>query len=863
MATQDLASLSLPLTNQHIANGSASGKPTEPQSLLGHSKLSPMASQQIRTTNADDQKLRDRVKEALRDLHNNEIDFEKLSREGFDASILRTLYLEMGITVPLQLPLKDPNSLVDVRNVTQTQEPLPVEASREENHSKDDAATIISTSNTPNHTVGLSIEANSVQPISTSQNIPDENNIEKVILSDDHQDVKIISNPGPPRTSNVGTTTVPRKAVSGNKALERKDYIAKMLAAKSSKNIGIAKVPKVSEPVAVLAESKSPEVVDNTNVIGVVRTSVSPPVSGPSEKEIDAENKRKAQTELARKKMEALKTHSSVRRSEQPVHTQALPPLPSPPVIASESPPMYPTLNDNQPSPSSLPPTPLQLESDQKTILQSNPPPSYIPSSSFFSSLGRRPLFGIPGLFTSTLGFPPPPPPAPPSLSTQNELPVSPVVDPMKPAISQAPSTSSIPLSTETAQTSVPAVASPNESIIVNVPRAPLLSPDPAVNLKPIVSTSEQSRKRPTAADFIDSPSTRTKRRLGSSQHPDVFIELSEDEGDTDTDKMDVDGAPENTVTQKEPLNVVESAKAKAIRDLPPLSDFPSRIKPQTTSSTSTPPMVQTPGKAKEQETLKLKEEQILVMQRKIAEMEQRRKARQITSRMHSPGTSGLAQVESNVNSDQQSSSSQNGFQAGVDNKESLESTDQQLEAPQNPSTLPDGNKLRSLEAEGSTIVPDLSITNAIQRAISELSGEDSSKVNIPIQYPRTRENQPDLQSSEAPSILDGSDVASIPQAVSLVEMQHRRERRADLEVALLELDAQRVKTATKLKDLKLEIQELETEIQRGSDGRRSILEELDTLRNAEAQITTNGDHAPSSISQPKEVGDYQTSPSK
>lgn len=150
--------------------------------------------------------------------------------------------------------------------------------------------------------------------------------------------------------------------------------------------------------------------------------------------------------------------------------------------------------------------------------------------------------------------------------------------------------------------------------------------------------TPTPSRKRPVAADFDTGPPNITggpKRRFGQSRAAQALvIDVSEDESvDEDGDEgMDVEG---NGASQQptRSASAVEPRRHPLIRDMPPLPDFPGAFRPPTRKSTfaqntasSTPPIsLKNKGMTTAHMDLKRREQEIQLMQRKIAELELRK----------------------------------------------------------------------------------------------------------------------------------------------------------------------------------------------------------------------------------------------
>jgi hypothetical protein len=159
-----------------------------------------------------------------------------------------------------------------------------------------------------------------------------------------------------------------------------------------------------------------------------------------------------------------------------------------------------------------------------------------------------------------------------------------------------------------------------------------------------IVSNTVQNgtqRKRPVASDFDRPSSTASshKRPFGQNRNDQpLVIDVSDDDSDDDDySEMEVDHLHLSSGTLHQ--NSASTAKAKAIRDLPPLSDFPPRKPFPTPSSTMSTPSAPQPQKTSvsKPEDLHRKELEIQEMKRKIAEAERRKRAKQNSSGSQTP----------------------------------------------------------------------------------------------------------------------------------------------------------------------------------------------------------------------------------
>ncbi|KAJ5176655.1 uncharacterized protein N7482_002532 [Penicillium canariense] len=322
--------------------------------------------------------------------------------------------------------------------------------------------------------------------------------------------------------NNATQQSVPGTAQSNSsKPMERKELIAKMLAAKAAKaqSSGPKELSKEPQPTAV---TPSP--------------STTPSRGNAKENGVAVKEKNKAQTELARKRIEALKKQALLKSQQ-----------------------MAQQLNQasQEEQSSTLPGTPVPAVHHPLPV---RPP---VPQSSELS--------GIPGLL---------------------------MADSKPEAESHSLDSASVGI---------------------------------AVDSTPLARTNQ--RKRPRASDF-DEPGTVQKKHFHVSvpyaapTSDKLIIDISDDEslyGDDEGENMDVDSSLDQ-----------DSAFATATATLdiprPPFQKYPST----TRASTSTP---QAPSRPGDQEQMRQKNLEIQALHRKIAEMEERRKAKLAGSRTQSPRT--------------------------------------------------------------------------------------------------------------------------------------------------------------------------------------------------------------------------------
>jgi hypothetical protein len=292
-------------------------------------------------------------------------------------------------------------------------------------------------------------------------------------------------------------------------------------------------------------------------------------------------------------------------------------------------------------------------------------------------------------------------------------------------------------------------------------------------------------RKRPVAADFEDTPIPTTssfKRPFGRSRvDRPLVIEVSDDEtangdDDSDMDLDDDDGADSDR--QQKPM---QSGQARgAIRDFPPLPDFPSKRRPVAwgsapVSTMNTPPLSKDSpfsysngrGKSSAKEDLKKKIEQIELVRKKIAELEQK-KSKPSSSRGQTPGTSPGRSVQA-VKKDQ-------------------------------IQKLPEKKEAAAAAAE-------------IDRLI-----EDANR----------QANADKLAEAQEADLLNAQQEI---EAEAKAEAERQKQLRlAEIESGIPLIDAEVEKSRSKLEELRAETAKWEAAVREGLEGRRKLMEELERL---------------------------------
>lgn len=538
-------------------------------------------------------------------------------------------------------------------------------------------------------------------------------------------------------------------------------------------------------------------------------------VSGPgsmSKSEMYSKANKRAQTELARQKIEALKNRVNV-----------------PPPSGAHRINVQGSLSGQEQT--------ISAEKSQSTSLQQEPPLVSKPiaisqvQGSFFMSANRKPAF-IPGLFMDSA------PVEPSTFLEQSKA---------QPHTEKPQDKPEVKLATE-AECSEPesSMSYSQISAVVNPRVTSVLSTYPEGQKQPfaIVGMTNEPRKRQKAADFIDSPSVRVRRPLGQNEETSVIIEISEDErsGVTEDENMEIDDdiamdIDEDNGQRTPPKQLFStetaSGKPKGIRDLP-LGDFPGKKKISSNTPIITPPAAQTPNKSREPESLKIKEKEIEIIKRRIAELEQRKRAKQTASRAHTPGTPGSSAASPKLSG--LSVGSHEKPRSGVGDKESnravkdrsedrnLKEAADMVEAAGVVETVDTAAAVNTVELAKAPEVAKIAEITELARAAEVAEAAEAVK---------TVEREQLLAEQQAKTIqLAKADAERLQAAedAAAEEEKQRQARRAEIESGLPVLDAELERTKQKLDSLKKEMDDLSREVQKGIEGRRILMEELNGL---------------------------------
>lgn len=796
-----------------------------------------------------DQKMEE-AKEALRDLHLQGFDFNRIVNAGLNPDVLRKLYTKIGVTVTaasstLQQEVVKPQVVP---------KDIPTESAS--------GAATAGIDDQPSKSLerdstgdGLSKDRNST-PNTEEGNI----NGRSTVAVAKNEEKSVQSQASLARSSKLSSVNSLGKASgiknSETKILDRKEYIARMLAAKAGKSTGSAATPMALKTSTFPDSGASAQVRPSDSAASITPADV-PHKSNESnntapeiqKEDLDVEAKRKAQTDLARQKIEALKFRESIQQQAQSG-----------------------TSNDairhsQQPSAKEAPNIPLE-----SSVPTSRPLPSR--QTSYFSPASQKPPFSIPGLFMTS---------NPPES-----------VDPPQPVANEAFAASPRRVGYTTFDSSQQGLRphTPESAQSPPVDKTSRL-PEVPIGLNPALTTAisttiSSNRKRQKASDFIDSPSTRVKRPLGQQEDTSVIIDISDDDISNNTSEDEsvvTKPVGSRDLSSRSQVVAPGNGQERAVKSLPPLTDFPPR-KP----AVMTPPVAQASGQSGDLKGLKSKEMEIEFMNRKIAELEQRIaiKAKQTTSRTHSPRTSSrvassppegesLRQIDGLSNVPSRVSDSPNGDGSRVENKQSSVgladgndfATVEQLNAEQQLEEveIAKAEAERSLAAEisrASAADPSLMRQDRLQTPQAEEQSDlrggeqrltDEEQKRAQSEEPRRleeeqsqqlrKEETKEFRQQEVERHLRDQEQRRAKQVREEHLQEHKRKRslddqrqarKSEIELGLPLLDAEVERTRKRLESLRQEMTDLETELQKGIEGRQDLIEELNGLsRSTEA----------------------------
>jgi len=544
--------------------------------------------------------------------------------------------------------------------------------------------------------------------------------------------------------------------VTSSKPLERKDYIARMLAAKNA-TAKASTAHALSNQVPPRVKSSSDGVTEDDTGVSLKAPSIkelpssNPPLNG--SRPTDSEAIKQAQTNLARQKMEALKNRSSTQPDQvlslrvEPQAPQTAIPVPAPSVAAAQT-----TLSQPQ---QLVPFKPSASQPLQQREHTNNPMPEFQRISTISQadkvqvSVSTAPFSGIPGLFMTSA--------------------------PLAGIQSVAPLTTTVPQQPTTA-----------------------------------VLSSINPRKRPLAADLNDLSTSTLKRPFGQTRQAEVVIDVSDDDtmGTADDSDMEIEDT-EKGMTSHQSNTIRGNSVTKSVQD-PPLQRDDRRISVVAASTLNTPSAPQTPKKGKRPEDLRSREEQIQLMHEKIAELEQRRKTKQSTSRAHTPLTPRVLAAAPNSKPTPSSEA-----KPPVPTDAEFEPLDDQID---------DSLRAGELNADETAAAGE---GKATKRKVSE----QEALVQKTLSQTALEQKALDLEAAK---------IQAEQAELTVVEINAKRRRKTEIETGLPILDAEVQRTQIKLEEMKREIcrleetkremYRLELELQKGLEGRKSLVDELEGL---------------------------------
>ncbi|KAL8844840.1 MAG: hypothetical protein Q9176_000940 [Flavoplaca citrina] len=581
------------------------------------------------------------------------------------------------------------------------------------------------------------------------------------------------------------------------KPVDRKDYIARLQAAKAGKVASTAtasqlslgsttpKAPQNAAPNVtsqLRVASPSVNISSQNGVLTQNRGSTNSSVTAVSFATPTVESKKREQTELARRKIEELKSRSNVPKEKQSTNDE----LSSP--AASSKQQTNPTMQSVEVRPNEV-----STKTASSGIALSAPQHAYFPF--------RNGPFSLPGLFMSTSSVlddhkTEAPKAAPLQDRTQNGRESEPTVT------HSLVATSSLPLPFSAPENSPP---SPQDAE----------SPEEISRVTP-VQINSNPRKRPTAADFIQPIPSKIQRSHSYKADNSVVFEVSDDDADEfeiETSDVETSGDPEIKVlhsrhTLASHLASPDDPKSRPESALNDPHAKPEKAVNRLNVAQSNP---QNPNK-KDADGLRAREEEIERMNRKIIEMEQRRKMRQDVSRTQTPGTPGrrapsLKPTESNSNihttSDGTKRLDEPPFQATPPAHE--------LEDARNGGTA--AAKLMSVDLQGAT-----------PRQIGDVQPLAESLGIVSV---KTDEQQLQRRTTEIKSSLSSADAAL-------------EDLRARLEI------------------LRRDAVELQTQIQEQIDSKRGLEEELAKILEASSSVPASSARDDDDIVKPQQGCDGQ-----
>lgn len=772
---------------------------------------------------------REAARHAIKQLQLHNIDYSQLLKEHIDSELLRTVYAELQLTVPE--PSSIHTSLVDTEvqkesiiapaesknktnfspNITNqtpdarviTVDPVPQHVAKTQDwqqktsqshqeakaeaeaaskginqepsvgnhsgHNKNsiiDPDKVVTAKSTPSR-----IESNADQVAKPSSALPSDKSTPAMSIPE--------QSPQPPAPATTNTNKSPASKPAP-KPVDRKEYIARLLAAKAGKTLPMTNAAKPPSDPVPHEVPPAPSEATKYEAPGIEKSDLGPissnftlkkveeptgtAVNSAAQKSTAAEAKKREQTELARRKIEELKKRSEALKKTPPA--------------AREATHQSPTVQNLITAPSEQ----MIAESTRLPTLHNTSQNSYFPL--------HNATFTIPGLFMTSQRSQPdqqrgPATAAPmPENATQTDL--------FIPTTSSNSNTDMLPQQS-VLTTKTPASPEKEQNLAEN------RSITQVTISKPVSNT----RKRPTAADFLE-PVPSKSRRLGNAKPDDsVVFEVSDDEVDEPdqiTTETQLNGDSEIVSDPVGGLQTPRSGSHEQNNHSQQPALTGSLGVSETNNITVTLPLqsLLAQPKLKESGGLRSKEKEIARMNRKIAEMEERRKSKQAASRVPTPGTpsnttSSIKLADDNVNVASMSSS---------------------IRRFSEPSTQMEEGKrmLEDVQTLESTLQNDSLIKHRMQSIERTEKDADS--------------------------------------AITIIDEQQRR--KAEIESRIPSMNATVEEFMAKLQRLQKEEADLQAQIQKQIDDKLSLQSELDKILQASAPVAESAVKSNADIVDPK-----------
>ena len=661
--------------------------------------------------------IRKLAKSALLGLLPHSIRYADLLAAGVDETTLRSLYEEIGIKVP-----RRPSAAVTETIMGQRQSAALSEPDGYTGDVGKDSTSLIAHSPLPHSSLPpIAVNLNKTQKENEEPSGKERSTLIST-ASTRSEEVEPAAAPSSLPQPNLPANNSSQSKTASSKPMERKEYIARMLAAKNK----TTKVPSSTASSSQVQPAMKAQAKEITKPHDALPPKISSPENQRSvkpqinnTKTVNTEAIKQAQTNLARQKMEALMSrktsHPELSSPSRIEMSTSQPPVQASAVSAPST--SVPTQQDALSQPSTTHSS-IHLEYGVKPLADfSRAPVNLQPIE---ESVSTTPFSGIPGLFMTS----------------------APLAKPQ-----------------------------PITSPLVDVPKPSTAAPNPNIN----------PRKRPLAADLNDFSFHATKRPFGQTRQTEVVIDVSDDDATDGADDSDME--LEDTVeitTSKQSQVDTDTSASRSVREPPRLDDTVNRMSVAAASALNTPSAPPTPGKGKQPEDLRSREEQIRLMREKIAKLEQRQKSKQASSRADTPGTPRLPAATP----------------VSVAIVPETGDPAMELKATNEP---PDQENNQTPRADG---LETVEVVAADEQPALEQKHLDPETANI--------------QAEEAER--------------AIADMVAKRRRKAEIESGLPVLDAEVQRTQIKLEEMKKEIQRLEAEVQKGLEGRQSLIEELESL---------------------------------